>query len=46
MAFAKAEEVKQIAVQNVKAAARNIQDTEKLQEHSENIKLLIKDFDK
>ena len=46
LAFGKVDEVKEIAVQNVKRAAMNIEETGKLKVHSENIKLLSMDFEK
>ena len=45
-AFAKAEEVKKIATDNIRDAVRNMKETENLEEKSQNIKLLSKDFEK
>ena len=46
LAFAKAEEVKQIAANNVKNMVKNIQETDQLLDKSNNIKDLAKDFEK
>lgn len=46
MAFAKAEEVKQIAANNVKSMVKNIQETDQLLDRAQNINHLAKDFEK
>ena len=46
LAFAKAEEVKEIAQKNVKDMIKNVHETDELLERSQNINDLAKDFEK
>ncbi len=46
LAFAKAEEVKEIAQKNVKDMIKNVDETDELLKKSENINDLAKDFEK
>ena len=46
MAFAKAEEVKEIAANNVKNMVKNVQETDQLLDRAQNINHLAKDFEK
>lgn len=45
-AFAKAEEVKAIAANNVKNMVKNVQETDQLLDRAQNINNLAKDFEK